>query len=241
MTTINRATWTDDDGSGMTGTILNNARLQGDVYDKVDAALATLDGVDAGLASKNTTQDSRLTAVESTNTTQDGRLTAVENTNATQDTTLTSLQNQINALPGATQSGAKVYSNTGQGLTATTWTTLTFQAEEFDLGGFHDPAVNPSRLTVPAGAGGYYAIWAKCFCTTTSIHVRMRILKNGVICSTESRNSAVTGQTGTASDATVLQLVPGDYIEVQAYCQGGAGTIGAAARDQSSEFGLWKN
>jgi len=47
MTTINRATWTDDDGSGMTGTILNNARLQGDIYDKVDAALATIDGKDA--------------------------------------------------------------------------------------------------------------------------------------------------------------------------------------------------
>ena len=47
MTTINRATWTDDDGSGMTGTILNNARLQSDIYDKVDGALATLDTKDA--------------------------------------------------------------------------------------------------------------------------------------------------------------------------------------------------
>jgi len=55
MTTINRATWTDDDGSGMTGTILNNARLQGDIYDKVDAALATLDGKDAS-------QDAAITA-----------------------------------------------------------------------------------------------------------------------------------------------------------------------------------
>lgn len=35
--TITRATWTDDDGTGTTGTILNNARLQADVYDKIDA------------------------------------------------------------------------------------------------------------------------------------------------------------------------------------------------------------
>ena len=55
MTTINRATWLDDDGSGMTGTILNNARLQGDVYDPVDAALASLDG-------KNASQDTAITA-----------------------------------------------------------------------------------------------------------------------------------------------------------------------------------
>jgi hypothetical protein len=55
MTTINRATWTDDDGSGTTGTILNNARLQGDIYDKVDSALATLDA-------KDTSQDGLITA-----------------------------------------------------------------------------------------------------------------------------------------------------------------------------------
>jgi hypothetical protein len=39
-TTISRATWTDDDGTGTTGTILNNARLQADVYDKIDALFA---------------------------------------------------------------------------------------------------------------------------------------------------------------------------------------------------------
>jgi hypothetical protein len=55
MTTINRATWIDDDGSGATGTIINNARLQGDVYDKVDQALATLDAKDAS-------QDAGITA-----------------------------------------------------------------------------------------------------------------------------------------------------------------------------------
>jgi len=44
-TTIPRATWTDDDGSGTTGTIINNARLQGDVYDKVDAIFAAAGGL----------------------------------------------------------------------------------------------------------------------------------------------------------------------------------------------------
>lgn len=35
-TTISRATWTD----GVSGTVLNNARLQADVYDKIDALIA---------------------------------------------------------------------------------------------------------------------------------------------------------------------------------------------------------
>jgi len=38
--TITRDIWTDDDGSGTTGTILNNSRLQGNVYDRVDAMFA---------------------------------------------------------------------------------------------------------------------------------------------------------------------------------------------------------
>lgn len=37
---ISRATWTDDDGSGTTGTIIGNARLASDVYDKVDQLLS---------------------------------------------------------------------------------------------------------------------------------------------------------------------------------------------------------
>jgi len=44
-TTITRATWTDDDGSGTTGTILNNARLQGDVYDRVDGLFSAAAGL----------------------------------------------------------------------------------------------------------------------------------------------------------------------------------------------------
>src|SRR4030095_8217546 len=55
MTTINRATWVDDDGSGTTGTIINNARLQADIYDKIDQGFATLD-------TKNASQDTSITA-----------------------------------------------------------------------------------------------------------------------------------------------------------------------------------
>ena len=37
---IVRKTWIDDDGSGLTGTPINNAALQGDIYDPIDAAIA---------------------------------------------------------------------------------------------------------------------------------------------------------------------------------------------------------
>jgi hypothetical protein len=38
-TTISRATWTD--GASPTGTVINNARLQADVYDKIDSVLSS--------------------------------------------------------------------------------------------------------------------------------------------------------------------------------------------------------
>ena len=44
QTVISRATWVDDDGSGTTGTVINNARLQGDVYDKIDALYTSSPG-----------------------------------------------------------------------------------------------------------------------------------------------------------------------------------------------------
>lgn len=44
--TITRATWTDDDGSGTVGTLINNARLQADLYDKIDALALVLGGAD---------------------------------------------------------------------------------------------------------------------------------------------------------------------------------------------------
>lgn len=40
MAPIQRKTWVDDDGTGTTGTIINNARLQQDIYDPIDAAIA---------------------------------------------------------------------------------------------------------------------------------------------------------------------------------------------------------
>jgi len=38
--TITRVGWTDDDGSGTTGTIINNARKNSDIYDPIDAMFA---------------------------------------------------------------------------------------------------------------------------------------------------------------------------------------------------------
>ena len=56
--------------------------------------------------------------------------------------------------------GARVYRATTQSVPSGTETLIDFTAERSDEGGFHDNAVNPSRLIVPAGMGGWYRVWA---------------------------------------------------------------------------------
>lgn len=45
-------------------------------------------------------------------------------------------------------------------ITSGGWTIPTFDAEDFDSMAMHDPATNPSRITIPAGRGGLYLVGA---------------------------------------------------------------------------------
>ena len=200
MTTINRATWTDDDGSGTTGTIINNARLQGDIYDKIDGALASLDG-------KNTSQDTAIT----------------NNANA-----IAALQTGV---------GVKAFNNAGQAIGASAYTVLTFTGTDFIYGSMWIAGA-PTRLTVPAGQGGTYAVYATALEVAGNGNLRLRFKKNGAVVATEARLTASSVQVG-CNIVSMLQLAAGDYLEVEAFA-GAAVTIGGSTRDQSSEFGMWK-
>lgn len=54
----------------------------------------------------------------------------------------------------------RVAHSANQSIANNTVTALAFNSEAFDTHGFHDPATNNSRLTVPTGLGGKYAIFA---------------------------------------------------------------------------------
>lgn len=47
-TGIPRSTWIDDDGSGLTGTVINNLALQTDVYGRIDSLLQAPAGIGLG-------------------------------------------------------------------------------------------------------------------------------------------------------------------------------------------------
>lgn len=125
-----------------------------------------------------------------------------------------------------------------QSLSSAATTALTFVAEEFDNGGFHSTATNPSRLTVPTGASGTYTVWAQAFVNTLSTVVTLGLRKNGT--SIELRAQRVTGAVAgeTVSLWTEIVLNAADYMEVVAVT--GASTLSVWASGFDTRFGMSK-
>ena len=57
---------------------------------------------------------------------------------------------------GATFVGCRLFNSADQNISNATATAVTFNSESFDTDAFHSTATNTSRITIPAGKGGYY-------------------------------------------------------------------------------------
>jgi hypothetical protein len=104
-------------------------------------------------------------------------------------------------------------------------TPITWGTETYDTHDFHDVVTNTSRLTIPAGQGGLYAmsgVWVPVATVgTAATRVITAILVNGVnLCVAEAPGGVNTSPTVT----TDYPLVPGDYVEFGVY-QDSGGTI----------------
>lgn len=111
-----------------------------------------------------------------------------------------------------------------------TETSVSFDAEDYDVGNLHDTLTNPSRFTIPAGGDGYYAIVAQAKWATDADGVRStRIYKNGALQAQQDQAAGTTDFT-TCQASTVLPLVATDYIEMKVFH-----TAGAALNLQGSD------
>lgn len=121
--------------------------------------------------------------------------------------------------------GARCYL-AAQNLNSGVSTNIPWTAEDYDVGGFHDNAVNNSRLTVPAGLGGYYRISASLAFGSgfASTRIAGHFLKNGAVVrgSAAEIGSAAAGTFPALNFSTDLLLVAGDYVEVLGYQDSGA-------------------
>jgi hypothetical protein len=101
-------------------------------------------------------------------------------------------------------------------------------ADEYDTDSIHDPSTNNTRLTIPTGLGGVWRFTATVAYAGNNTGDRLaQWIKNGTILSsyygTQVSNAAAAGLRTAVTTTVELNLVAGDYIEVNAFqTSGGA-------------------
>lgn len=109
--------------------------------------------------------------------------------------------------------GALIYNSANQAIaTGGTGYPITMNSESMDTDGYHSTSTNTSRITIPTGLGGLYAITGYFRMESTSVTTPTGgILKNGV---SMIRNVQPTGPYAAVHVATTMLLAAGDYIEL---------------------------
>lgn len=129
----------------------------------------------------------------------------------------------INLDTGAKYKGATIQkrvSDGSQSIADSTFTVITFPSELRDTDGFHDPVTNNSRLTIPSGVSKVTLRASLRFAANATGFRAMQIKKNGgsVAGMGYADIPAVNGNiTVLATETAVLDVIEGDYFEVEAY------------------------
>lgn len=139
----------------------------------------------------------------------------------TADSTTATGMKWATAASGSTFSGAKVYKTTTQSISNATATAVTFDAETFDVDGYHSTVSNTSRMTVPSGKAGYFLLTSNLRYANNSTGGRsIDFYKNGTRIA-GTYQPTVSGSSVAYSASTVINGTVGDYFEVYAYQESG--------------------
>lgn len=112
---------------------------------------------------------------------------------------------------------AVVNKSANQTLPADTITVLTWDQEVADVGGFHDNAVNNSRLTVPAGVS-LVRLSAGVVSQAQVGRLYVDFIKNGAsaVGLVSKSTDDDTGDDNLSVMSAIVEVVPGDYFECRA-------------------------
>jgi len=117
--------------------------------------------------------------------------------------------------------GANATKTANQSLANVTVTSISFEGTDIvDSNGFHDPATNNSRMTIPTGYAGKYLIQGTLeFASNTTGGREMYIRKNGSTNLQAIQTDAEGSLTMTISGT--YDLAVADYVEIRAYQSSG--------------------
>ncbi len=147
------------------------------------------------------------------------------------------IEQTAHTLSSATQPRAVAFNSAVQSVADSTLTVLTLDSEDVDVGGMHSTSANTSRLTVPAGAAGFYYVFGQSSFAANATGVRgLELFKNGATALAFSQQiSTGAGPIAAFSVLWAGALIATDYVELRAYQNsGGALNIGNATREYAS-------
>ena len=126
-----------------------------------------------------------------------------------------------------------------QQLSSASTTSLLFDTEIYDVGGFHSTSVSAAQFTVPAGSSGLY--WAEgcIFVNTLGAAMSAHLVKNGArVRSFQKVISASVGET--LAFGVPLQLDGGDICEITVQSNLSTLSVGLALLAHQNQFSLTK-
>jgi hypothetical protein len=139
--------------------------------------------------------------------------------------------------PGGT--GCRLFHSVNQAIATATDTALAFDSEYWDTDAFHDGATNNTRITIPAGLGGKYAIYGAVEWASSAAGIRIAsIIHQGATIVGRVRDVAGAADTHTQTVAAFMSLGAGEYLELRAYQSSGGALNAQASSAFSPSFGV---
>lgn len=126
--------------------------------------------------------------------------------------------------PHARVYNSSAFSHTSSG----SFVAITFNSERYDVGGCHSTVTNTSRLTVPSGEGGKYAIGGCIQWATNGTGRRLLKLRLNATTDLCQVELPITSNESGGIIQTEYALAAGDYVELFAF-QSSSGTLAVNA------------
>jgi hypothetical protein len=100
-----------------------------------------------------------------------------------------------------------------------TWTSISMNAEYFDTDGFHSTTTNTSRITIPTGLGGKYAITCNVLMDPNANGYRqLRVINQaGTPIFQTGEISGIASRYLSQNGAFIISLSAGDWLELQVF------------------------
>lgn len=139
---------------------------------------------------------------------------------------------------GSTFAGCALYDSGNQSIPDSTFTTLTYNTEVFDIGGYHSTSSNTDTITIPAGKAGYYIFCLNVQWTGSTGGYRIVYLqKNGGYSNGQMRYWATSTNSGerNSSYSTIVYGAVGDTFRTAVLQNSG----GARIVEKDAQYGIF--